>query len=180
MDKLTAFTATKGKYQYKSVFGLDKEEFEKLFTVFEDLYRQEAMTSYEKRKSLYASTDNGLTARLVYIKECKLRQYLHVVLHYIRHYPTFEELGWKIGKTKQGAFEMVHQWFVLLIKSLDKCRVLPARNIKDILPIAKDLLGVGLITEEELDLIIDVTERRINRPNENQKVFYSGKKNIMQ
>lgn len=180
MDKLATFTQTKGKYQYKSVFGLDREEFEKLFTVFQELYRQETIASYEKRKELYLSLDNGLTARLVYTKEIKLRQYLHVVLHYIRHYPTFEELGWKIGKTKQGAFEIVHEWFVLLIKSLDKCRVLPARNVKDITPIAKDLLGLGLITQEELDLIIDVTERRINRPNKNQKVFYSGKKNITQ
>jgi hypothetical protein len=85
-------------------------------------------------------------------------------------------LGWKIGKTKQGAFEMVHKWFVLLMKSLDKCGVLPTRNIKEIVPIAKRLLGLGLITEEELDLIVDVTERRINRPKENQKAFYSGKK----
>lgn len=180
MDKLTAFTETKGKYQYKSVFGLTREDFEKLFTVFQELYQQEAKKSYENRNSLYLGNDNGLTARLIYIKPSKLRQYLHVVLYYIRHYPTFEDLGWKIGKTKQGACAMVHKWFILLVKSLDKCGVLPARNVKEIVRIAKNLLGLGLITEEELDLIVDVTERRINRPKENQKKFYSGKKNTMQ
>jgi len=179
MDKLSVFTQTKGKYQYKSVFGLTQDDFERLYKVFETLYQAEAKSSYETRKLLYLNNNNGLTARLVYIKSLKLRQYLHVVLYYIRHYPTFEELGWKIGKTKQGAFELIHKWFVLLVKSLDKCSVLPARDIKDIIPIANALLGLGVITEEELDLIIDVTERRINRPKHQQKGFYSGKKNIM-
>ena len=148
MDKLSVFTQTKGKYQYKSIFGLTRDDFEKLFDIFQELYREEVKNSYENRKLLYQSNDNGSTARLVSIKEPKLRQYLHVVLYYIRHYPTFEDLGWKIGKTKQGAFEMVHKWFVLLMKSLDKCGVLPTRNIKQIVPIAKRLLGLGLITEE--------------------------------
>ena len=180
MDKLSSFILVKGKYQYRGIFGIDKEQFEKLFDHFQHLYKEETLKSYEERKMLYASIDNGLTARLKYINEEKLRQYLHVLIYYLRHYPTFEVLGWTIGKTKQEAWQIVHQWFVLLIKSLDACKVLPARDLKNVRQIAENLLGDGVINNEELDLIIDVTERRINRPKKNQEIYYSGKKNIIQ
>ena len=180
MDKLSSFFLVKGKYQYRGIFGMEKAQFERLFEEFQNLYKEETEKSYEERKRLYRSSDNGLTARLKYIKEEKLRQYLHVTIYYLRHYPTFEVLGWTIGKTKQEACQIVHQWFVLLIKSLDNCKVLPARDLKHVGQVAEDLLGKGVIDNEELDLIIDVTERRINRPKKNQKNYYSGKKNIMQ
>ena len=57
--------------------------------------------------------------------------------------------------------------------------MLPARDLKHVRQVVEDLLGDGVIDNEELDLIIDVTERRINRPKKNQKVYYSGKKSIM-
>ena len=146
MDKLSTFTLVKGKYQYRRVFGMDKEQFEKLFEHFHILYREQTLEAYENRKLLYISTNNGLKARLKYIPEEKLRQYLHVVIYYLRHYPTFDVLGWEIGKTKQEACEMIHQWFVLLIKSLDKCKVLPARDLKHVSQVAEDLLGQGVIS----------------------------------
>jgi len=179
MDKLSSFILVKGKYQYRGIFGMEKEQFEKLFDHFYNLYREETLKFYEERKKLYTSSDNGLTARLKYVTEEKLRQYLHVTIYYLRHYPTFEVLGWTIGKTKQEACQIVHQWFVLLIKSLDNCKVLPARDLKHVEQVAENLLGDGVIDNEELDLIIDVTERRINRPKKNQKAYYSGKKNII-
>ena len=180
MDKLSSFILVKGKYQYQGIFGMEKEQFERLFSEFQNLYKKEAQKSYEARKNVYKTSDNGLTARLRYIKEQRLREYLHVTIYYLRHYPTFEVLGWTIGKTKQEACQIVHQWFVLLMKSLDSCKVLPARDLKHVEQVAEDLLGKGVIDNEELDLIIDVTERRINRPKKGQKDYYSGKKNIMQ
>ncbi|MFK7948338.1 MAG: hypothetical protein AB8G11_12180 [Saprospiraceae bacterium] len=93
MDKLSMFTTVKGKYQYQRIFGLTKEQFEKLYLTFEEVYKENAKESYEARKALYLSEDNGLTARLKLIPEDKLRKYLHVLLYYIRHYPTFEVLG---------------------------------------------------------------------------------------
>jgi hypothetical protein len=176
MDKLSAFIMVKGKYQYRGIFGIDKKQFEKLFDHFENLHKEEILNLYENRKEIYSRSDNGLTARLKYIEEEKLRQYLHVTIYYLRHYPTLEVLGWAIGKTKQEAFEIVYKWFALLIKSLDKCKVLPARNLKHMAQVAEDLLGQGVIDNEELDLIIDVTERNINGPKKNQKAYYSEKK----
>jgi hypothetical protein len=111
MDKLSTFILVKGKYQYRGIFGMDKEQFEKLFTYFQNLYKEETLEFYENRKEIYSRSDNGLTARLKYIKEEKLRQYLHVTIYYLRHYPTFEVLGWTIGRTKQEAFEIVNLGF---------------------------------------------------------------------
>jgi|AntRauTorckE5430_2_1112549.scaffolds.fasta_scaffold30379_1 hypothetical protein len=176
MDKLSTFTNVKGKYQYCNVFGMDKAQFEKLFAHFKEQYRENTLAAYEERKLIYLSNNNGLTARLKFISDVRLQQYLHIMIYYIRHYPTFEVLGWNIGKTKQESAVIVHKWFIIFIKSLDSCKVLPARDLKNVSEVAANLLGEGVISEEELDLIVDVTEREINRPRYNQKVKYSGKK----
>jgi hypothetical protein len=176
MDKLSAFTNVKGKYQYRNVFGMDKAQFEKLFVHFEKQYKENTIVEYEERKLTYSTNNNGLTARFKLIPDARLRQYLHISIYYIRQYPTFDVLGWNIGKTKQEACKIVHQWFGLFIKSLDSCKVLPARDLKHLPEVVANLLGEGVVDEEELDLIVDVTEREINRPRYNQKEKYSGKK----
>jgi hypothetical protein len=175
MDKLSVFTNVKGKYQYRNVFGMDKAQFEKLFVHFREQYMENTIELYEERKLSYTTNNNGLMARLKFISEVKLRQYLHIIIYYIRQYPSFEVLGWNIGKTKQRAAKIVHGWFKLFIKSLESCKVLPARKLEHLPKVAAYLLGEGVIDEEELDMIIDVTERDINRPKYNQKEKYSGK-----
>ena len=38
------------------------------------------------------------------------------------------------------------------------------------------ITGIGITSDELMDLIVDVTEQPINRPKNRQRKFYSGKK----
>lgn len=176
MELIKNFTQTKGKYQYRQIFGITKDQFSKLFNVFKETYLKYSNMKYTERQLVYSKYK--MTARKKTIKDERLKWYLHIVLYYIRHYPTFEVLGWQIGKFKQEAFNIIDNWFVILMKSLKVCRVIPARDLDHLEEVATYLLGEGVLEEEELDLIIDVTERRINRPSDydTQKDYYSGKK----
>lgn len=177
MELRKNFLETKGKYQYQQVFGLTREQSEKLFEVFKQTYLEEVDVKYAERQEVYKNY-KGLTARKKVILDEVLRYYFHIVLYYIRHYPTLEMLGWLLGCYKQQASSIISRWFMMLMKSLSACRVVPARDLAQLEEITDYLLGEGVLKEEDLDLIIDVTERRVNRPvdNDAQKSLYSGKK----
>lgn len=172
------FFETKGKYQYQQVFGIKKEQSSILFEVFKATYLEEVDIQYANRQAIYAPYKN-MTARKKIIKDEALNNYLHIMLYYIRHYPTLEELGWQLGCYKQQASKILSDWLIILIKSLRSCKVVPARDLEELEQVTDYLLGEGVLKEEDLDLIIDVTERRVNRPvdNDTQKELYSGKKN---
>jgi len=177
MELKKKFIETKGKYQYQQVFGINKSQFEVLFKHFKLTYIQELNSKYIERQSIYKDFPE-MTARKKIISDENLKWYLHIVIYYIRHYPTLEVLGWQIGKFKQDAHELISNWFMILIKSLEACRVVPARDLEQLEEISEYLLGEGVLKEEDLDLIIDVTERKINRPiaHDVQEEYYSGKK----
>jgi len=84
---------------------------------------------------------------------------LLLTLTYLRHYPTFEQLGDQFGISEPYAHKIYQQYLDRLVKV---CR-LPGR---------KSLLdkGIGAI-------IIDVTEQPMERPTRHQGDWYSGKKN---
>jgi len=176
MEQLKNFMQTKGKYQYQQVFGIKEKQFSKLFDVFKIVYLKEINIQYIDRQAKYS--DYGMIARKKIIGDKKLNWYLHIVLYYLRQYPTYEVLGWQIGKFKQDAFKIIQNWFPLLMKSLKMCKVVPIRDLEHLEEITRHLLGEGILQKEDLDLIIDVTERRINRPldYDTQKTYYSGKK----
>jgi hypothetical protein len=83
---------------------------------------------------------------------------LLLTLTYLRHYPTFEQLGQQFGICESYA----HKVYQLYVDRLVKMLKLPGR---------KALLdqGVGAI-------LIDVTEQPIERPTRQQGAYYSGKK----
>ena len=83
---------------------------------------------------------------------------LLLTLTYLRHYPTFEQLGDQFGICESYAHKVYQQYLDRLVKV---CR-LPGR---------KALLdeGIGAI-------LVDVTEQPIERPTRQQGVWYSGKK----
>jgi len=83
---------------------------------------------------------------------------LLLTLTYLRHYPTFEQLGDQFGISEPYAHKIYQQYLDRLVKV---CR-LPGR---------KSLLdkGIGAI-------IIDVTEQPMERPTRHQGDWYSGKK----
>ena len=162
------FSETKGKKQFSSVFGLKKEQFDILFNIFEIIYRKKQEEDHAKRQQTYE--EYGMKARLRFIPTALLRTYLLVVLYYLRHYPTFEVLGWNIATCGQRSEQIVQQWFPYLVLSLEDLGVIPPRTITDIESFIEQW------EKTTKDLLIDVTERRINRPQEGQKEYYSGKK----
>ena len=180
MEHIKTFIETKGKYQYLQVFGLHRKQSDKLFEFFKEVYLEKLNTQYTERQIIY--NEYGMTARKKIISDEKLSWYLHIVLYYLRNYPTFEVLGWQIGKFKQEAQSIISKWFIVVMKSLSKCRVVPARDLNNLEEIANYLLGIGVLKKEDLDIIIDVTERRINRPQSSgiQRLHYSGKKSVIQ
>lgn len=177
MELKKNFFKTKGKYQYQQVFGLNKKQSADLFDFFKSRYLKEIDVKYTERQAIYEVYPK-MTARKKIISEDQLKWYFHIILYYIRHYPTLEVLGWQLGKFKQDAHELVLKWFMVFIKSLSDSRAVPARDLNQLKEVGAYLLGEGVLEEEDLDLIIDVTERQLNRPfnYDVQKEYYSGKK----
>ena len=86
---------------------------------------------------------------------------LLLTLFYLRHYPTFFNLGTQFGLSESYAHKIFHRFSGILVKVLR----LKRRN---------DLRSADLRA-----VVIDVTEQPIERPQRGQKAYYSGKKNVI-
>jgi len=82
-------------------------------------------------------------------------------LTYLRHYPTFAQLGQQFGICESYAHKLYQQYLDRLVKV---CHV-PGR---------KALLNTDLVA-----ILVDVTEQPIERPTRHQGDWYSGKKNVI-
>lgn len=102
---------------------------------------------------------NPLKRRGQKSKDLSLDDKVLLTLYYMRHYPTFVELGKQFGICESYANKLYHQFLDILIQVLD-------------MPDPKQLLN----PETEM-IAIDVAEQPIERPQQNQKAYYSGKKN---
>ena len=92
--------------------------------------------------------------------EIALTDRLLLTFAYLRHYPTFARLGAEFGISESYANKLYHQILDVLVKVL-------------LLTNRKHLLESNLQT-----IIIDVTEKPIERPTKGQRVYYSGKKPV--
>ncbi len=90
--------------------------------------------------------------------EFPLEDRLLLTLFYLRHYPTFLNLGKQFGLSESYAHKIYHRVSGILLKV---SRLKSRRELS-----GADLRGV----------VIDVTEQPIERPHREQKAFYSGKK----
>ena len=87
-----------------------------------------------------------------------LENQLLITLYYLRHYPTFIKLGQSFGISESYTNKIYHKILDIMVK------VLHVSNRKELL-------------NKDLDTIVmDVTEQPIERPVQNQKPYYSGKK----
>jgi hypothetical protein len=84
---------------------------------------------------------------------------LLLTLTYLRHYPTFEQLGDQFGICESYAHKIYQQYLDRLVKV---CHVPGKQALLD--------HGIGAI-------LVDVTEQPIERPTRQQGAWYSGKKN---
>ena len=87
-----------------------------------------------------------------------LADQLLLTLTYLRHYPTFAKLGKEFSISESYANKIYHRMLDILV------RVLPMNSKKELL-------------RSDLDsVVIDVTEQPIERPKQQQRQYYSGKK----
>lgn len=154
--KLTNYTSiTESEFEY--VLPFFEKAFDDYFKHF-TLFGKERIRAVSKRNdSVFKQPEDGL----------------FFILFYLKSYPTEEVLA--------GIFDM-HQpqvsiWKkllqVILENSFLEMKVLPSRENKKLNMLIKEM---GLT-----EVIIDATERQIQRPKDNevQKDYYSGKKRLI-
>jgi len=112
----------------------------KITNYYEEEYKENPMKKRGKKSSL-----------------C-LEDMLLLTFYYLRHYPTFDQLGKRFGISESYACKIFHRITTILLNVLD----MKSRH---------ELLNKDLDT-----VLIDVTEQPIERPQKGQKSYYSGKK----
>lgn len=148
--------------QLKAITGLSHQQFLILLPVFEK-YLIEQQEENKKNK-LKPNNGNKGTLKTAADK-------LLFILHYIKCYPTFDQLGFVFNMNGSNAHTWVYKLFPIIIKTLNHFNVIPKTEFKTPEEMREAF--------KEIDtLIIDATERAVQRPQdqEEQVEHYSGKK----
>ena len=149
----------------KSATGLKAQDFEYLVPVFKqewDIYISkytfEVKTRIRKRTVKKNSTFKCEEDMLIFI------------LYDYRHNPTQEFMGLHFELTQPKVAMWIRVLEPILLNSLGSLKLLPERE--------SEKLNAHLI--ESVTILLDGSERPINRPKYDQKEYYSGKKNNIQ
>jgi hypothetical protein len=151
--------------RFKSATGLSKEEFDYLVPVFEmewdrliENYTFEGKPRVRKRKVRKNNTFKSVPDMLIFI------------LYDYRHNPTQDFMGLHFSLTQPKIALWIKVLEPILERSLKKLKLLPTReNIR---------MNDGLV--DSITILLDGSERPINRPKYDQKEYYSGKKSNIQ
>ena len=155
--------------QTRALLGLDKDKFLELLEAFRKMFEKQQQEEYEKGKqegSRQRKSGGGRKGKLpTYANK------LFFVLFYLKNYPTFDVLAATFNMSRSKACENLHKLLPKLQATLQELGMLPDREYKSPEELRKAMEGMEQV-------LIDTTERRHNRPkdNEKQKEFYSGKK----
>ena len=103
--------------------------------------------------------NNKIKKRGVPSKAMSTESKLHLTLAYLRHYPTFSNLGSIFGISESYANKIFHKTINYLLKFIH-----PKKRGE-------------LSLDDVCTVVIDVAEQEIERPVKKQKFYYSGKKN---
>lgn len=138
--------------------SLNSDEFEKLCTAFSEVW-----INFTHKNEI----DPAKGGRSPILKTMQDR--LFFILFYLKVYPLQEVLAHLFGMSQGQANFHIYELSAVLRQTLGKGGNLPARMPEDMLT---------RLAEEEQNLGIDGTERRIERPTDpvGQKNYYSGKK----
>ena len=145
----------------KSATGLSLKEFDCLVPTFEISWNS-YMTKYTfegKKRNRSRTVRKNSTFKLV-------EDMLIFILYDYRHNPTQDFMGLHFGLTQPKVAAWIKVLDPLLLQSLEKLKLLPVRNSDD--------LGDRLI--ESVTVLLDGSERPINRPKYEQQEYFSGKK----
>ncbi len=142
--------------------GHTVEEFQALLpyfqTEFESYVQMYTLDNQRRAKRKYSTYKN---APLPTIEDKLL-----FILTYLKQASTQELHGTLFGMSQPKANKWIHLLHPMLHRALDAVGELPAR----------DATELDLSEEEQSLFFHDGTERPINRPQEDQKTYYSGKK----
>lgn len=103
--------------------------------------------------------NNKMKKRGIPSKSMPTESKLYLTLTYLRHYPTFSNLGSIFGISESYANKIFHKTIDYLLKFIH--------------PKKTDALSL----DDVCTVVIDVAEQEIERPVKKQKSYYSGKKN---
>ncbi len=145
----------------KSATGLSLKEFDSLVPTFE--------IAWNNYIAKYTFEGEGRTRRRTVRKNSKFKSVedmLIFILYDYRHNPTQEFMGLHFGLSQPKVAAWIKVLDPLLLKSLDKLHLIPVRD--------SEALDNRLI--ESVTVLLDGSERPINRPKYEQQEYYSGKK----
>lgn len=156
----TIYTNLLTDKQYKAATGLSKEQFEELFQTFGPLYEP------KKPANPYAKTDSRnpvLTDK---------REALFFILHYLKAYPTLQNLALYFGFSEYAASQYIDRIMPVLKEALNRKTNLKTSVFKNQKEFDRAFSGVD-------EIYVDVTEVPVERPSDKQvqQSRYSGKKN---
>lgn len=148
--------------QIKAVTGLSSQQFLLILPIFDKficIQKDENKENKSKPNNGRKATLETATDKLIFF------------LHYLKCYPTFDQIGFMFNMRGSNACTLMYKLFPIFIKTLDHFNVLPKTEFKT--PEELRVAFKGIDT-----LIIDATERAIQRPQDNdlQEEHYSGKK----
>ena len=138
---------------YKNIKNKKAEKFKRLVGISHNKFCnivEQIKSNHANRKSLGKRGKNK--------SKISWEDRILLVLYYLRHYPTFENLGNIFDISESYCYKIYTKMTAMLMKILK-------------LPSRKELLD-----DKYKTLIIDVSEQPIERPKIRQKAFYSGKK----
>jgi hypothetical protein len=146
--------------------SLTQVEFEELLAHFQKAWDEYVKENYTDRPNRKRQCCGGMKESTLVAIEDKL---LFILFHF-KTYPIQEVLAYSFGMTQSTANVWIHILSGVLKKSLVDSGHMPERD--------PDKLEAELTESDDKRLAIDGTERRIQRPkdNEEQKMYYSGKK----
>lgn len=152
---------------FKTMTSLNQEEFEKLFIPFQSAWESYPKAVFPSDQEPQHQDSSGRKPVLEEIADKLL-----FILYYVKVYPLQEILAFEFGMSQGQACYWIHLLSGVLEQALILLSQLPERH--------PDQLADKLAQTDEKGLGIDGTERRIQRPkdDEEQRKHYSGKKKV--
>ena len=146
--------------------GLTQTEFEQLLPFFREAWDEYMSSNFREREGRKRRYGGGQRESTLTTLEDKLL----FILYYAKAYPLQEILAYEFDMAQSTANEWIHILTDIIKRSLEKGGHLPERDPSS--------LATVLQNGTEQTYGIDGTERRIQRPKDNdeQKEYYSGKK----
>ena len=159
--KLNYTTLKEKSSLLKSATGLSLKEFDCLVPTFEISWNNQMSNYTFEGKERNRSRTVRKNSRFKCVEDM-----LIFILYDYRHNPTQDFMGLHFGLSQPKVAAWIKVLDPLLLESLDKLKLIPVRN--------SDGLDERLI--ESATVLLDGSERPINRPTYEQQAYYSGKK----